>query len=63
MILNNEQRLIDIMYDIGLTIHSNNWFKNKNKGEVAGWISEKLNNCGFIVKPCGASGGVLRRIK
>ena len=57
--INREQKLIDIMYEIGLTIHTNKWFKNKSQEEVAEWISGQLRGCGFKVSPCGASWGVL----
>ena len=70
-----EQLLIDIMFSIGLTIHDShktnitrtrgddipNWFKGKSQEEVAQWIREQLNLCGFEVEPCGMSHGVLKK--
>ena len=61
--MTNEQKLIDIMFQIGLTIHNHKWFKDKDNEEVAEWIRDKLNGCGFEVEPVGASHGVLVRYK
>jgi hypothetical protein len=58
---NREQKLIDIMYQIGFTIHTNKWFKNKTQDEIAEWISGQLRDCGFKVSPCGSSYGTLDR--
>jgi hypothetical protein len=55
----NEQKLIDIMFQVGLTIHNHKYFKKKSNEEIAEWISEQLNNMGFKTEPCGASWGVL----
>ena len=57
----NEQELIDIMFQIGLTIHDHKFFKNKNQEEIAEWIRGQLNECGFKVEPVGTSHGVLIR--
>lgn len=54
-----KQKLIDIMFETGLAIHNNPWFKGKSNEEVAGWIKETLDKTGFKVVPMGASWGVL----
>lgn len=59
----NEQKLIDIMFQIGLTIHNNKWFKDKTDEEVANWIAEQLRKTGFDTIPMGSSWGVLYKQK
>lgn len=56
----NEQKLIDIMFQIGLTIHNNEWFQEKTNEEVAEWIANQLRECGFDTQPMGCSWGVLK---
>ena len=56
----NEQKLIDIMFEIGLMIHNNEWFNEKSNEEVAEWIREQLKMCGFDTKPIGSSWGALK---
>ena len=56
----NEQKLIDIIFEIGLMIHNNEWFNEKSNEEVAEWIREQLKMCGFDTKPIGSSWGVLK---
>lgn len=56
----NEQKLIDIMFEIGLMIHNNEWFNEKSNEEIAEWIREQLKMCGFDTKPIGSSWGVLK---
>lgn len=58
----NEQKLIDIMFEIGLKIHTHEWFKDKNNEEVCEWIRSQLAGCGFYTKPCGSSWGLLTSI-
>ena len=57
---NNEQKLIDIIFEIGLMIHDNEWFNGKSNEEVAEWIREQLKLCGFDTKPIVSSWGVLK---
>lgn len=47
------------MFEIGLMIHTHEWFKDKNNEEVCEWIREQLDGCGFHTEPCGSSWGVL----
>lgn len=56
----NEQKLIDIIFEIGLMIHNNEWFNEKSNEEVAEWIREQLKICGFDTEPIGSSWGVLK---
>jgi hypothetical protein len=58
----NEQKLIDIMFQIGIMIHEHPSFRKMDREEVAKWISAQLNRCGFVVEPCGSSWGVLTEI-
>ncbi len=60
--MNNEQKLIDIMFQIGLMIHQDHWFVGRSQEEVAEWIQLQLKECGFETEPCGASWGVLKKI-
>lgn len=55
----NEQKLIDIMFEIGLMIHNHPSFKDKNNEEICDWIRKQLKECGFETKPIGSSWGVL----
>lgn len=56
----NEQKLINIMFQIGLTIHNSEWFQGKTNEEVAEWIASQLRECGFDTQPMGCSWGVLK---
>ena len=56
----NEQKLIYIIFEIGLMIHNNEWFNEKSNEEVAEWIRKQLKICGFDTKPIGSSWGVLK---
>lgn len=61
MAIYREQKLIDIMFEIGLTIASHEFFANHKSNEtVAKWISEQLKKCGFETEPTGSSWGVLK---
>jgi hypothetical protein len=58
--MNREQQLIDITFQIALTVwkHSD-WFESKTKEEVCSWVSKQLKECGFNTIPIGSSWGVL----
>lgn len=61
----NEQKLIDIMFEIALTMHDPKYRKTFNKlsrEEVAQWVVDQLNGCGFKTVPVGSSWGVLVEI-
>lgn len=54
-----ERKLVDICFEIGLTIHENSYLKNLPQDKVAGWIAEQLEKTGFKTVPMGASWGYL----
>lgn len=55
-----EQELIDIIFEVGLTIADSSYkFKSMSKEEIAAWITKQLSGCGFETKPIGSSWGVL----
>lgn len=58
---NNEQKLIDLTFSIGLTISKDLWFIGKTDEQIAEWIADQLKKCGFETTPCGASWGVLKK--
>ena len=59
--MNREQKLIDIIFQIALTMWScSNWFESKTQEEVCDWVREQLKECGFNTVPLGSSWGVLR---
>lgn len=60
MATKNEQMLVDIMFQVGLTIASNHYFKDLPQEKVAAWIAEQLALCGVKTVPVGASWGVIR---
>lgn len=57
-----EQKLIDICFQIGLAVHSNEWFfREKSSEQVAEWIATQLSECGFPTRPVGGSWGILEK--
>lgn len=56
----NEQKLVDIAFELALTMHEHPWFIGKTKEQVANWVAERLAGCGFETEPCGSSWGVLK---
>jgi len=46
----NEQKLIDIMFEIALTIHSHKAFDTMSKEDVANWIAKQLYKCGYLIE-------------
>lgn len=60
MITQNEQKLVDICFQLTLTIKSHSeHFANLSQEEVAEWTAKQLRECGFDTSPCGASWGLL----
>lgn len=53
-----EQKLIDIMFQVALV--SAEYKHNKSKEEIAAWVAKQLRECGFDTVPRGASWGVLK---
>lgn len=59
----NNQKLIDIIFSVALTLHGNfDEFKNMKNEEISSWVSKQLKDCGFETEPCGSSWGVLKKI-
>lgn len=54
-----EQKLVDICFSVAMHIHTEKSFKGKSNEEVAKWVAEQLEGCGFKTIPMGASWGVL----
>jgi hypothetical protein len=57
-----EQKLIDIMYEVGLTIADSKELQEMSKEDLAEWISGQLRLCGFDVIPVGMCWGYLRNV-
>lgn len=57
--MSREQKLVDICFEIALTVKSYNGFKDKTNQEMAGWVAKQLEVAGFPTEPCGSSWGVL----
>ena len=60
MATQNEQMLVDIMFQVGLTIAREPYFKDLQQEKIAAWIAEQLAACGVKTIPLGASWGVIR---
>ena len=57
---NSEQKLIDIVFHIGLMIKNQPNFLHKiTDYELADWIRKQLKECGYPTKAVGTSWGVL----
>jgi phage replication-related protein YjqB (UPF0714/DUF867 family) len=65
--MSQEQKLVDLCFEIALTISANG---SDRKGQPlllcslsdekkAEWIAKQLRSAGFDTKPCGASWGIL----
>lgn len=60
MIRSNEQKLVDICFQLALTMRSNRkYFKKLTIEETAEWVARQLKECGFPTTPMGMSWGVL----
>jgi len=57
----NDQRLVDICFEIGLLISDQRYdLYTKSKEEKAEWIAKQLRICGFDTQPMGSSWGKLK---
>ena len=62
MSTDREQRLINIMFEVGMmTKDYPDHFKNMTLEQYADWISRQLRENGFDTVPMGASWGVLKK--
>lgn len=60
MVENREQKLVDIMFQIGLMLSSPLYkMRDLPEEEKASWIVKQLEACGFPTYPSGMSWGVL----
>jgi hypothetical protein len=57
----NDQKLVDICFQIALTMYDRypDYFQNTGREKVAAWVAQQLEASGFQTKPCGASWGIL----
>ena len=53
------QKLVDLCFDIALTMSDDRYLREKDTEFKAKWIAQKLRECGFKTHPQGASWGVL----
>ncbi len=60
VMISREQKLVDVCFEIGLTVADNSeFFKQKSKEDIAQWIANQLKKCDFPTTPMGMSWGVL----
>lgn len=55
--MNQEQKLIDIMYQVALI--SSKYLHNKSDEDIATWVTKQLHGCGFSGEAAGSSRFVL----
>ena len=55
-----EQKLVDICFEVALTIGENTTLRNLPKEKLAEWVARQLRLCGFDTEPQGSCWGVLR---
>ena len=61
VLMHNEQKLIDLCFEIGILISDQRYdFKNMDVEQRAEWIADQLRKSGFDTQPMGASWGVLK---
>lgn len=58
----NEQKLIDIMFQVSFMIHEDEHIQQKSREGLTDWIRLQLKECGFITQPEGASWARLKEI-
>jgi len=56
----NEQKLIDICFELVATVQADRRFENKPMPEVMAWVADQLRKYGFDTEPVGASWGILK---
>ena len=54
-----EQQLIDIMFDIALTVKDHTSFHTSSNEELCGWVARQLKMNGFPTVAVGSSWGKL----
>lgn len=58
--MEDKQKLIDICFQIGLTIKDSKALQKLDNEELASWIAKQLRECGYDTEPCGSSWGMLK---
>lgn len=58
-----EQKLVDLCFSLCITLHASKdgWLKDATREEVAEWVHDQLEGCGFPTEPMGVSWGVLNK--
>lgn len=59
--MGKKQELIDITFQIAMTVANNAWFVGKTNEQIAVWVANQLRKNGFDTQPVGSSWGVLRK--
>jgi len=57
----NEQKLIDIMFEVGFVTRSSPVLQAMDREQYAEWIADQLRIHGFYTQPMGLSWGVLKK--
>lgn len=55
----NEQKLIDMMFQMVLAATSDKKFCKRPRGERMAWVADQLRQCGFDTEPIGMTWGTL----
>ena len=56
-----EQKLIDITFELVMTMKNSQRLKNHaTREELMAWVADQLRKCDFDTEPIGASWGVLK---
>lgn len=55
-----EQELVNIMFQIAMTVRDSDVLQKMDNEQLAEWVRNQLSACGFETEPVGASWGVLR---
>jgi hypothetical protein len=58
----NTQKLIDIAFEIALTMKQNiDWVEKSTDEDITQWVSKQLSECGYQTIPLGISYGILKK--
>jgi len=60
MMKNNDQKLVDLCFHIGITIHAYEILQKLSRKDLGTWVADQLRNNGFDTTPVGLSWGVLK---
>jgi hypothetical protein len=62
MSIARQQKLVDICFEIGLLVNDPKYrskFRKLSQEELAQYVADQLNKCGFPTQPLGLSWGIL----